>query len=132
MDMFGFSVNNISLFGIVLAIGIVVDDAIVVVENVERNMKDGTPVREATRKAMTQIQGALLAIILVLSAAFIPTMFLSGISGQFYRQFALTVASSTVISGLVSFTLTPALCALFLKDGHEQKRGILETINLCF
>ena len=128
MKAFGYTINNLTLFGLVLAIGIVVDDAIVVVENVERNMKDGTPVREATRKAMTQIQGALLAIILVLSAAFIPTMFLSGISGQFYRQFALTVASSTVISGLVSFTLTPALCALFLKDGHEQKRGILESI----
>ena len=126
MKAFGFTINNLTLFGLVLAIGIVVDDAIVVVENVERNMKDGTPVREATRRAMTQIQGALVAIVLVLSAAFIPTMFLSGISGQFYRQFALTVASSTIISGLVSFTLTPALCALFLKDGHAEKRGVFD------
>ena len=128
MKAFGFTINNLTLFGLVLAIGIVVDDAIVVVENVERNMKGGTPVREATRRAMTQIQGALVAIVLVLSAAFIPTMFLSGISGQFYRQFALTVASSTIISGLVSFTLTPALCALFLKDGHAEKRGVFDIV----
>ncbi len=128
MKAFGFTINNLTLFGLVLAIGIVVDDAIVVVVNVERNMKGGTPVREATRRAMTQIQGALVAIVLVLSAAFIPTMFLSGISGQFYRQFALTVASSTIISGLVSFTLTPALCALFLKDGHAEKRGVFDIV----
>lgn len=120
MYAFGFSLNNLSLFGLVLAIGIVVDDAIVVVENVERNMRDGLPVREATKKAMTQVQGALIAIVLVLSAVFVPTAFIEGISGQFYRQFALTIAASTIFSGLVSLTLSPALCALFLKS-HDEK-----------
>lgn len=120
MLAFGFSLNNLSLFGLVLAIGIVVDDAIVVVENVERNMRDGLPVREATKKAMTQVQGALIAIVLVLSAVFVPTAFIEGISGQFYRQFALTIAASTIFSGLVSLTLSPALCALFLKDQNEK------------
>ncbi len=127
MHMFDFTINNLTLFGLVLAIGIVVDDAIVVVENVERNMKDGTPVREATRKAMSQIQGALVAIVMVLSATFIPTTFLSGISGQFYRQFALTIATSTIISGIVSLTLTPALCALLLKH-NSPKRSIIGLI----
>ncbi len=121
MYAFGFSLNNLSLFGLVLAIGIVVDDAIVVVENVERNMRDGLPVREATKKAMTQVQGALIAIVLVLSAVFVPTAFIEGISGQFYRQFAMTIAASTIFSGIVSLTLSPALCALFLKDEHEKK-----------
>ncbi len=120
MYLFGFTINNLTLFGLVLAIGIVVDDAIVVVENVERNMADGASVKDAVTKAMTQIQGALIAIVLVLSAAFVPTAFLSGISGQFYRQFALTIATSTILSGLVSLTLTPALCALLLK--HEEKK----------
>lgn len=119
MALFGFSINNLSLFGLVLAIGIVVDDAIVVVENVERNMSDGLAPREATKKAMTQVQGALIAIVLVLSSVFVPTAFIAGISGQFYRQFALTIAVSTVLSGIVSLTLTPALCALMLKPhGH--------------
>ncbi len=126
MYLFGFTINNLTLFGLVLAIGIVVDDAIVVVENVERNMADGAPVREAVATAMSQIQGALVAIVLVLSAAFIPTAFLSGISGQFYRQFALTIATSTILSGLVSLTLTPALCALLLK--HEEKKHNIGTI----
>ena len=120
MYMFGFTINNLTLFGLVLAIGIVVDDAIVVVENVERNMRRGLGVVEATEASMTQIQGALVAIVLVLSAAFIPTTFLSGISGQFYRQFAITIAASTIISGLVSLTLTPALCALLLKESHAH------------
>ena len=121
MYLFGFTINNLTLFGLVLAIGIVVDDAIVVVENVERNMADGTPVRKAVADAMTQIQGALVAIVLVLSSAFIPTAFLTGIAGQFYRQFALTIATSTILSGLVSLTLTPALCALLLKHESEKK-----------
>lgn len=124
----GFTINNLTLFGLVLAIGIVVDDAIVVVENVERNMKSGLDAREATKKAMTQIQGALIAIVLVLSSAFLPTVFLPGISGQFYRQFAMTISTSTIISGLVSLTLTPALCALFLRHADSQKRGILESL----
>jgi len=121
MYMFGFTVNNLTLFGLVLAIGIVVDDAIVVVENVERNMKKGLNVVKATEQSMTEIQGALIAIVLVLSSAFIPTAFLTGISGQFYRQFAITIAASTIISGLVSLTLSPALCALLLKDHKEHE-----------
>ncbi|PWM29251.1 MAG: hydrophobe/amphiphile efflux-1 family RND transporter [Verrucomicrobia bacterium] len=115
MSLFGFSINNLSLFGLVLAIGIVVDDAIVVVENVERNLRDGLEIKEATKKAMTQVQGALIAIVLVLSSVFIPTAFIEGISGQFYRQFALTIAVSTILSGVVSLTLSPALCALMMK-----------------
>jgi len=121
MYLFGFTLNNLTLFGLVLAIGIVVDDAIVVVENVERNMRDNLSVRDATKKAMTQVQGALIAIVLVLSCVFVPTAFIPGISGQFYKQFALTIATSTVISGIVSLTLTPALCVLLLKDENTPK-----------
>ena len=119
MSFLGFSINNLSLFGLVLAIGIVVDDAIVVVENVERNMRDGLDAKEATKKAMSQVQGALIAIVLVLSSAFIPTAFVEGISGQFYRQFALTIAVSTILSGVVSLTLTPALAAIMMR--HHDK-----------
>lgn len=115
MSLFGFSINNLSLFGLVLAIGIVVDDAIVVVENVDRNLRDGLPIKEATKKAMTQVQGALIAIMLVLSSVFVPTAFVEGITGQFYRQFALTIAVSTILSGIVSLTLSPALCAIMMK-----------------
>ena len=100
MYLFGFSINNLSLFGLVLAIGIVVDDAIVVVENVERNMSEGLPVKEATEKAMTQVQGAVIAIALVLSCVFVPTAFVGGITGEFYKQFALTIAVSTILSAL--------------------------------
>jgi len=120
MQLFGFSINNLSLFGLALAIGIVVDDAIVVVENVERNMRDGLNAKEATKKAMTQVQGALIAIVFVLSAVFIPTAFIEGISGQFYRQFALTIAVSTILSGIVSLTLSPALCAILLKETPKK------------
>lgn len=112
MAAFGFSINNLSLFGLVLAIGIVVDDAIVVVENVERNMRDGLDAKEATKRAMTQVQGALIAIVFVLSSVFVPTAFIEGISGQFYRQFALTIAVSSILSGIVSLTLSPALAPL--------------------
>ncbi len=132
MYLLGFSLNNLTLFGLVLAIGIVVDDAIVVVENVERNMQDGLSVKEATKKAMTQVQGALIAIVLVLSCVFIPTSFLTGISGQFYRQFAITIATSTVISGLVSLTLTPALCAAMLKSGHGDGGFFSKIWNFLF
>jgi multidrug efflux pump len=111
----GFSVNNLSLFGIVLAIGIVVDDAIVVVENVERNIALGLSPRAATGKAMDEVSGAIVAVATVLCAVFIPTAFISGISGQFYRQFALTIACSTVISAFNSLTLSPALCAILLQ-----------------
>ena len=121
MQAFGFSLNNLTLFGLVLAIGIVVDDAIVVVENVERNLSNGLSPREATRHAMAEISGALIATTLVLLAVFIPTAFLGGISGQFYRQFALTIATSTVISTLVSFTLSPALSVLLLRANDVKK-----------
>ncbi len=106
---FGFSLNNLSLFGLVLAIGIVVDDAIVVVENVERNMAKGLSPREAAYRTMEEVGGALVAIALVLTAVFVPSAFITGISGQFYRQFALTIAGATIISLIVSLTLSPAL-----------------------
>jgi multidrug efflux pump len=123
MAMLGFSLNNLSLFGLVLAIGIVVDDAIVVVENVERLMGQGMNPRDASRKAMDEVTGPVIAIALVLCAVFVPTAFMAGISGQFYRQFALTIAASTVISAFNSLTLSPALCAILLKPhvhGHAR------------
>jgi multidrug efflux pump len=119
MATFGFTLNNLSLFGLVLAIGIVVDDAIVVVENVERNIAAGLSPREAAIRSMDEVGSALIAIALVLSAVFIPSAFITGISGQFYRQFALTIAGATIISLIVSLTLSPALCALLLKP-HDQ------------
>src|SRR5580693_4671346 len=112
---FGFTLNNLSLFGLVLSIGIVVDDAIVVVENVERNIATGLAPREAAKKSMTEVGSALIAIALVLCAVFVPSVFITGISGQFYRQFALTIAGATIISLIVSLTLSPAMCALLLK-----------------
>ena len=115
MAGFGASLNNLSLFGLVLAIGIVVDDAIVVVENVERNLEAGMTPKAAAYKTMDEVGGALIAIALVLVAVFVPTAFITGISGQFYRQFALTIASATVISCMVSLTLSPALAALVLR-----------------
>jgi multidrug efflux pump len=119
MSMLGFSLNNLSLFGLVLAIGIVVDDAIVVVENVERWLAEGLSPRDAARKAMDEVTGPVIAISLVLCAVFVPTAFMAGISGEFYKQFALTIAASTVISAFNSLTLSPALCALLLKPhGH--------------
>jgi multidrug efflux pump len=119
MSMLGFSLNNLSLFGLVLAIGIVVDDAIVVVENVERYLTMGFSPLESARKAMDEVSGPVIGIALVLCAVFVPTAFLAGITGQFYKQFALTIAASTVISAFNSLTLSPALCALMLK-GHGQ------------
>ncbi|MEH3093311.1 MAG: efflux RND transporter permease subunit [Agrobacterium cavarae] len=121
MYVFGFSINALSLFGLVLAIGIVVDDAIVVVENVERNIENGLSPREATYRAMKEVSGPIIAIALVLVAVFVPLAFISGLSGQFYRQFALTIAISTVISAINSLTLSPALAALLLKDHHAPK-----------
>ncbi|GJE42762.1 efflux RND transporter permease subunit [Methylobacterium soli] len=121
MAAFGFSLNNLTLFGLVLAIGIVVDDAIVVVENVERNMEQGLSPGEAAHKTMDEVGGAVVAIALVLSAVFIPTAFIPGISGQFYKQFALTIAASTIISMFNSLTLSPALCKLLLKPHHARK-----------
>ncbi|MCF3640415.1 efflux RND transporter permease subunit [Rhizobium sp. TRM95111] len=121
MYVFGFSVNALTLFGLVLAIGIVVDDAIVVVENVERNIENGLSPREATYRAMREVSGPIVAIALVLVAVFVPLAFITGLSGQFYRQFALTIAISTVISAINSLTLSPALSALLLKDHHAPK-----------
>ncbi|MFK7958344.1 MAG: efflux RND transporter permease subunit [Lysobacterales bacterium] len=115
MAGFGFSLNNLSLFGLVLAIGIVVDDAIVVVENIERNMEQGKSPREAARVTMSEVGSALISIALVLSAVFIPAAFLGGISGQFFRQFAVTIASATLISALNSLTLSPALGAMLMR-----------------
>jgi multidrug efflux pump len=128
MKLFGFSLNTLSLFGLVLAIGIVVDDAIVVVENIERHIEEGLAPREAAYKAMNEVSGALVAIGLVLISVFVPTAFVSGITGQFYKQFALTIAASTAISVVNSLTLSPALGALLLKPRAAKKdwlqRGI--------
>ena len=124
MHLLGFSINNLSLFGLVLAIGIVVDDAIVVVENVERNIRNGLAPVEATKQAMTEVTGPIVATALVLCAVFIPTAFISGLSGQFYKQFAVTIAISTVISAINSLTLSPALSALLLQD-HQAKKDLL-------
>lgn len=123
MAAFGFSLNNLSLFGLVLAIGIVVDDAIVVVENVERNMARGMSPRDAAYRTMEEVGTALVAIALVLTAVFVPSAFITGITGQFYRQFALTIAGATVISLIVSLTLSPALCALLLKPHTKEHKA---------
>jgi multidrug efflux pump len=124
MHIFGFSINALSLFGLVLAIGIVVDDAIVVVENVERNIEAGLSPYDATLQAMREVTSPIIAITLVLCAVFIPIGFISGLTGQFYRQFALTIAFSTVISAFNSLTLSPALAAILLK-GHKDKKDWL-------
>ena len=124
MAALGFSLNNVSLFGLVLAIGIVVDDAIVVVENVERWLEQGLPPREAARRAMDEVTGPVIAVALVLCAVFVPCAFLSGITGQFFRQFAVTIAVSTVISAFNSLTLSPALAAILLKP-HGARRDPL-------
>jgi hydrophobe/amphiphile efflux-1 (HAE1) family protein len=129
MGAVGLTFNNLSLFGLVLAIGIVVDDAIVVVENIERYLATGMNAREAAHKTMDEVGGALIAIALVLCAVFIPTAFISGLQGSFYRQFAITIAAATVISAFVSLTLSPALAALLLKPhGHEARRTPLSRL----
>src|SRR6185503_17777406 len=122
---FGFSLNTLSLFGLVLSIGIVVDDAIVVVENVERHIERGLTPIEATRRAMEEVSGPIIAIALVLCAVFVPTAFVSGLTGQFYRQFALTIAFSTVISALNSLTLSPALASRLLKP-RDASRDVVQ------
>ncbi|MBR5626750.1 MAG: efflux RND transporter permease subunit, partial [Thermoguttaceae bacterium] len=124
MAAMGFSLNNLSLFGLVLAIGIVVDDAIVVVENVERHMASGLNPKEAAHVAMREVSGALVAIALVLSCVFIPCAFISGVTGQFFKQFALTIAVSTIISAFNSLTLSPALCGVLLQP-HGKRRDLL-------
>ena len=123
----GFSLNTLSLFGLVLSIGIVVDDAIVVVENVERHIELGLSPLEATRRAMEEVSGPIIAIALVLCAVFMPTAFISGLTGQFYRQFALTIAISTVISAFNSLTLSPALASRLLKP-HDAPRGRVQRV----
>jgi hydrophobe/amphiphile efflux-1 (HAE1) family protein len=126
MEAAGFSINMLTLFGLVLAVGIVVDDAIVVVENVERKLREGLGPVEAARVTMDEVGTALVAIALVLSAVFVPTAFLGGITGEFYRQFAITVATATIISAFNSLTLSPALCAILLKPhGEEPKHSLL-------
>jgi multidrug efflux pump len=132
MLMFGFSINTLSLFGLVLAIGIVVDDAIVVVENVERNITNGLAPREATIQAMKEVSGPIVAIALVLCAVFVPIAFVSGLTGQFYRQFALTIAISTVISAFASLTLAPALSAALLKAHDAPKDRLTRAIDTVF
>jgi multidrug efflux pump len=132
MLTFGFSINALSLFGLVLAIGIVVDDAIVVVENVERNIEAGLSPRDATLKAMTEVTGPIIAIALVLCAVFVPIAFISGLTGEFYRQFALTIAFSTVISAFTSLTLSPALAATLLKAHDAPKDGLTRGMDKVF
>jgi multidrug efflux pump len=132
MYLFGFSINALSLFGLVLAIGIVVDDAIVVVENVERNIEDGLKPREATIKAMNEVTSPIIAITLVLCAVFVPIAFISGLTGQFYRQFALTIAFSTVISAFNSLTLSPALAAVLLKSHRDPKDWLTRAVDRLF
>jgi hydrophobe/amphiphile efflux-1 (HAE1) family protein len=127
----GYSLNTLSMFGLVLAIGIVVDDAIVVVENVERNLEKGLTPKEAARRSMDEVSTALVAIVLVLCAVFVPTMFLTGLSGEFYRQFAVTISSATLISLLLSLTLSPALAALLLKprSDHRAETGVMGVLH---
>ena len=130
---FGFSINLLTLFGLVLAIGIVVDDAIVVLENVERIMTtEGLPPKEATAKAMSEVTGPVIAIVLVLCAVFVPVAFLGGLAGTMYRQFALTIAVSVTISGIVALSLTPALCSVLLKPSHGQPIAPFRWFNAGF
>ncbi len=133
MYMLGFSINLLTLFGMVLAIGIVVDDAIVVIENVERVMRtEHLNARDASIKAMEEVTGPIIAIVLVLCAVFVPVGFLGGLAGQMYKQFAITIAVSVVISGIVALTLSPALCALLLKPGHHEPAAPFRAFNRFF
>jgi multidrug efflux pump len=124
MAALGFSINMLTLFGMVLAIGIVVDDAIVVIENVERNMTvHKLNPKDAAKRAMDEVSGPVVAIVLVMCAVFVPVAFLGGITGQLYKQFAITIAISVVFSGIVALTLSPALAAILLKPTHKEKKG---------
>ena len=124
MHLLGFSINMLTMFGMILAIGLVVDDAIVVVENVETNMtKHGLGALEAAKRAMSEIAGALISIVLVLVAVFLPVAFLGGVTGTLYQQFAITIAISVVISGVMALTLSPALAAIIIKAHHGEKKG---------
>ncbi|MGC4096402.1 MAG: efflux RND transporter permease subunit [Nitrospira sp.] len=130
--LLGFSINTLTLFGLVLAIGIVVDDAIVVVENVERNIQEGRTPLEAAHQAMKEVSGPIVAIALVLCAVFVPMAFLTGVTGQFYKQFAVTIAISTVISAINSLTLSPALAAKLLKSHGAPKDALSRWIERLF
>jgi hydrophobe/amphiphile efflux-1 (HAE1) family protein len=131
--MLGYSINTLTLFGMVLAIGIVVDDAIVVLENVERIMhEEGIPPRDAAIKAMREVTSPIIAIVLVLCAVFVPIMFLGGLTGELYRQFAVTISIAVVISGIVALTLTPALCVLVLRNETKPKSGLFAHFNRGF
>lgn len=132
MYALGFSINLLTLFGLVLAIGIVVDDAIIVIENIERHMEEGKTPKEAAFIAMKEVTGALIAIILVLGAVFIPVAFMGGLSGEMYRQFAITIVISVVISGFVALTLTPALCVKVLKNKKHEPKGFFKWFNDSF
>ena len=133
MYLLGFSINSLTLFGMVLAIGIVVDDAIVVLENVERHMRDEhVSARDATRRAMAEVSRPVIAIVLVLNAVFLPVAFLGGLVGEMYRQFAITIAVSVTISGFVALTLTPAMCAKLLKTGEVEPTGLLARFDRGF
>ncbi|HWS14090.1 MAG TPA: efflux RND transporter permease subunit, partial [Rhodocyclaceae bacterium] len=133
MHLLGFSINMLTLFGLILAIGLVVDDAIVVVENVEVNMtKKGLSALEASKQAMTEIAGALISIVLVLVAVFLPVAFLGGVTGTLYQQFAITIAISVVISGLMALTLSPALAAIIIKAHHGEKKGFFRWFENVF
>ncbi|NCB12115.1 MAG: multidrug efflux RND transporter permease subunit, partial [Erysipelotrichia bacterium] len=132
MYALGFSINLLTLFGLVLAIGIVVDDAIIVIENVERHMDEGKTPKEAAFIAMKEVTGALIAIILVLGAVFVPVAFMSGLSGEMYRQFAITIVISVLISGFVALTLTPSLCVAILKNKKHEAKGFFKWFNTMF
>lgn len=132
MYALGFSINLLTLFGLVLAIGIVVDDAIIVIENVERHMDEGKTPKEAAFIAMKEVTGALIAIILVLGAVFVPVAFMSGLSGEIYRQFAITIVISVLISGFVALTLTPSLCVAILKNKKHEAKGFFKWFNTMF
>ena len=133
MYLLGFSINLLTLFGLVLAIGIVVDDAIIVIENVERHMsEEGLPPREAAIQAMEEVSGPVIAIVFVLSSVFIPVAFLGGLTGEMYKQFAVTIAVSVILSGIVALTLTPALCALLLKPTHGEPTLPFRWFNRAF
>src|SRR5204862_6137109 len=119
----GFTINVLTLFALVLAIGIVVDDAIVVIENTERLMAQGLSATQAADRAIRQVAGALIAIVLVLCAVFVPVAFLGGVTGEMFRQFAVTLVIAVVLSGVVALTLTPALCALLLRESNEEHTG---------
>src|SRR6202008_2378340 len=126
-------INTLTLFGMVLAIGIVVDDAIVVLENVERNMREGKLApREAAVKAMHEVTGPIISIVLALCAVFVPIAFLGGLTGELYRQFAVTISIAVVISGIVALTLTPSLCVLILKHEHKQPGRFFTWFNNFF